>query len=138
MALGAEVVDLVGPDDAQQFVDGAGVVEVAVVEEEFDPGFVGIAVEVVDPAGVEGGGAANHAVDLVPLGQQQFRQVGAVLAGDPCDEGFFHGTDSPCTVVSAGHWAGQDQENKISTFYHQALQNAIKKPAIMGCYCFPG
>ena len=40
---------------------------------------VGIVVEVGDPAGVEGGAAADDAVDEVALLQQQLGQVGAVL-----------------------------------------------------------
>ena len=90
MALGAQVVDLVGLDVAQQQVDRAGVVQVAVVEEQAHILFVRVVVDVVDATGVEGGGAADHAVDLIAFCQQQFRQVGTVLAGDAGDECFFH------------------------------------------------
>jgi glutaminyl-peptide cyclotransferase len=41
---------------------------------------------VVDAVGVEGAGAADDAVDLVALGQQELGEVGAVLAGDAGDE----------------------------------------------------
>ena len=48
---------------------------------------VGILIEVIDAGGVEGGGAAFDAVHGVALLQKEFREIGAVLAGDPSDEG---------------------------------------------------
>ncbi len=51
--------------------------------------FVGILVEVVDPVGIEQRGPALDAVDLIAFLKQKFRQVGAVLAGDPGYQGFF-------------------------------------------------
>ncbi len=90
MGLGTEVVDLVGLQMVEQLHHLDGVGEVAVVEEEMHPVDVRIAVEVVDAAGVEGGGAADDPVDLVAFGEQQLGEVGTVLAGDAGDEGFFH------------------------------------------------
>jgi len=46
---------------------------------------VQVLVQVVDAVGVEQAGAALDAVHLVALVQQQFGQVGAVLAGDEGD-----------------------------------------------------
>jgi len=43
------------------------------VKEETDVALVGIAVEVVDALGVEGGGPADDAVDLVPLVEEPRR-----------------------------------------------------------------
>jgi hypothetical protein len=40
--------------------------------------------------GVEGGSAADDAVHLVTLRQQQLGEVGTVLTGDAGDECFFH------------------------------------------------
>ena len=88
MALGGEIVDfgrLHLLDDADQ-VGAVG--EVAIMELEADVGLVQVAVEVIDPSGVEGRGAPLDAVDLVALAQQQFGEIGAVLsghAGDQCD-----------------------------------------------------
>ena len=45
----------------------------------------------VDPGGVEGRGTALDAVDFVALAEKEFGQVGAVLTGNPGDQGFFHG-----------------------------------------------
>jgi hypothetical protein len=50
---------------------------------------VGVAVEVLDPLGVEGAGAADDAVDEVALGEEELGEVGAVLAGDAGDESDF-------------------------------------------------
>ena len=79
VALGGEVVDLVGV----QRLEGAGeavlVDQVAVVQDELVP-------DVVDPPGVEGAAAAHEPVHLVALLEQQLREVAAVLARDPGDE----------------------------------------------------
>ena len=59
------------------------------MQEHLGAALVAVLVQVVDAAGVEGGGAADDAVHLVAFGQQLFGQVGAVLAGDAGEEGFF-------------------------------------------------
>ena len=51
--------------------------------------FMGILVEVVNPAGVKAARAPFDAMHLVTLRQQQLRQVAAVLASYACDESFF-------------------------------------------------
>ena len=43
---------------------------------------VRILVEVVDPLGVEGAGATDDSIDVVPFAEKQLRQITAVLAGD--------------------------------------------------------
>jgi hypothetical protein len=50
---------------------------------------VRVLVQVVDAVGVEHAGAALDAVHLVALLQQEFGQVGAVLAGDAGDHARF-------------------------------------------------
>ena len=91
MALGGQVVDLVRLhllDDADQ----AGAVgQVPVVQDEPLLGFVRILVEVIDAVGVEQRRTALDAVHLVALLQQQFRQIGAVLAGDAGNQCALHG-----------------------------------------------
>jgi len=52
---------------------------------------VGVGVDMVDAAGVEGAGAADKAVDLVALGEEQFCEVASVLAGDAGDQCALHG-----------------------------------------------
>jgi hypothetical protein len=87
VGLGGEVVDLVGPDLAEQAGEARGVGEVAVVAEKSWPGGVGFVAEVVDSLGGPGAGAAEQSVHLVALGEEQFGEVGAVLAGESGDEG---------------------------------------------------
>jgi hypothetical protein len=89
MALGTQVVDLVGLhllDDAGQV---AGVAQVAIVQLEAGIVNVRVLVDVVHPLGVERAGAALDAVHDVAFLQQQFSQVAAVLAGDAGNEGDF-------------------------------------------------
>jgi hypothetical protein len=53
-----------------------------------NPLFVGIAIEMIDSPGIERRRTTLDAVYDVPLSQQQFRQIGAVLAlraGNECD-----------------------------------------------------
>ena len=77
--LGAEVVDFVRLHAGQDLAQAGAVHQVAVVQEQAGVGAVRVDVQVLDPAGVERTAAADDAVDLVPLGEQELRQVGAVL-----------------------------------------------------------
>ena len=122
MGLGAEVVDLVGVDLVEQVDEGDAVVEVAVVQEQVAPGGVGVLVDAVQALGVEGGGAADDAVDLVALAQQQLGQVRPVLTGDARDQRRFrhtrpHGSSTPgwtkphsgTTLASTGQFQKRDE-----------------------------
>jgi hypothetical protein len=51
---------------------------------------VWVLVQVIDTVGVEQGGATLDAVYLVPLLQQEFRQVRTILTGNASDEGLFN------------------------------------------------
>jgi len=92
VGLGTEVVDFAGLDGFEDAAEGGAVGEVAVVEVEAGGGVVGVLVEVVDAIGVEGGGATDDAVDFVAFLEEEFGEVGAVLAGDAGDEGAFGGS----------------------------------------------
>ncbi len=85
MRLRAEVVDLVRLDLADDAGQVGGVREIAVMELEAAVLHVGIFVDVIDPLGVEEGGAAFNAVNFVAFLKEKFREVGAVLAGDAGD-----------------------------------------------------
>ena len=78
-----EVVDLVRVGGAQRVDERAVVEQVALVER--DP-----VAQVLDALELLGRGAADHAVDLVALLQQQLGQVGPVLAGDSRDQRSLH------------------------------------------------
>ena len=90
MTLGTQVVDLFRLDVAQQCVDRACVVQVAVMEKQAHILFMGIAIDMIDAAGVEGGGTADHAVDFVTFLKQQFGQIRTILTGDASDQCFLH------------------------------------------------
>ncbi len=98
-ALCREVVDLVRPhllDDADEV---GGVREVAVVELEAHVPLVRVAVQVVDAVGIEQRRAALDAVYLVALLEQQFSEIGPVLAGDARDECGLGGHSCPFGIV---------------------------------------
>jgi hypothetical protein len=69
------------------------------VHEEAHVPFVRIVVEVVHAVCVEQAGAALDAVDGVAAVEQEFRQVGAILARDSGDEGSLGHRVSPGVVT---------------------------------------
>jgi len=95
VGLGSEVIDLVGLDLLDDVDQRRGVGEIAVVQDELRVGVVGVLVDVVDACGVEEGGASLDAVDFVAFGEEELGEVGSVLAGDSCDEGFLQNEYSP-------------------------------------------
>ena len=88
LALGGQVVDLIGLHRHHQPVQAARVGHVAVVEGE--AGALEVrrmrVLQVVDPAAVHAGRAAHHTVHFVTLLQQQLGEVRPVLAGDAGDQ----------------------------------------------------
>src|SRR5690606_36402063 len=96
VGLRGEVVDLVGLhflDDAGQV---GGISEIAVLQDEILVLDVRVLIDVVHPLGVERRGATLDAMDLVTFFQQQFREIGTILAGNPGDQRScpFHFTNS--------------------------------------------
>jgi hypothetical protein len=89
--LRGEVVDLVRLGLLDDVDQGGRVGHVPVVEDEAPFRIVRVLVQVIDAVGVEQARAALDAVDDVALGEQEFGEVGAVLAGDAGDECGFHG-----------------------------------------------
>jgi len=87
MALRRQVVDLGRPHLLHQADQVGGVGHVAVMQEEAHALLVGVDIEVVDPAGVEGGGPPLEAVHDVALAEQELGQIGAILAGGAGDQG---------------------------------------------------
>ncbi len=80
MALGGEVVDLVGAHVAHYLEDRHRVAQIGVVEVE-----IGASLEVGDALAVVDRRAADGAVDVISLLKQQLRQKRPVLTGDACD-----------------------------------------------------
>ena len=93
VALGGQVVDLVGADLAHDLDDGGRVGQIAVMQGD---GMFGQ--QMVDTAGVGDGGAADNAVDLVALFQQELGQIAAVLARDTGDQCFLHIAQTPYQI----------------------------------------
>ena len=85
VALGCKVVDLVGAHLADDLNDAHRVAEIGIMEVE-----PGSAFEMGDPLAVVGRRAADRAVDVITLFQQEFRQERAVLARNPGDQSCFH------------------------------------------------
>jgi len=61
---------------------------------------VRILVKMIDPLGVEGAGAPDDAVHFVTFFEEQFGEIGTVLTGDSCDEGFFTHVLASLTIPS--------------------------------------
>ena len=62
---GTKIVNLIGLRVGNNGDEIRGIAQVTVVEEKLDAGVVTVAVDVVDAAGVEGGGTTDDAVDLL-------------------------------------------------------------------------
>ncbi len=75
MALGAEVVYLVGTHVAQKQIYGTCVVEITVMKEKAHAGFMGIAVNVVDASGIKRRGPADNAMNLVTFLEQELGEI---------------------------------------------------------------
>jgi hypothetical protein len=88
--LGSEVIDLVGLDLVNEAYEARRVGQVRVMQKQAHLLLVGVAIEVVDALGVEGGRPAHQAVDLVALVEQLLSEEGPVLPGDAGDDGTLH------------------------------------------------
>src|SRR5262249_8106473 len=80
--LRAEVVDFIWLDVAQNLVERAGVVQIAVEQAHPSPRFMRVLVNVIDAFGVERARAADDAIYIVAFAEQQFGQIASILTGD--------------------------------------------------------
>jgi hypothetical protein len=85
MALGSQVIDLIGLQAVDQFDQVHGVRQVAIVQKQMR-----IGVDMLDARCVECTRAANDAVNLVAFFEKQIGEITSVLSGDAGDEGFLH------------------------------------------------
>lgn len=81
MGLGREMIEFIGLDGPND-VTQSGTAEIPNVQMEA----IG---EVSDRRGLEPFATPHESVDLIALGEEQLRKVGAVLAGETGDEGEF-------------------------------------------------
>lgn len=65
--------------------------QIAIVKGELGIGLVRILVDVINALGIKGGGPALDSVNLVSLAEQEFSEIGAVLAGNACYRTFAAG-----------------------------------------------
>jgi hypothetical protein len=56
------------------------------MQHEVALGLMRILIEMVDALGIKRGGAPLQAVNFVSLGEQKFRQIGAILPRNPRDQ----------------------------------------------------
>jgi hypothetical protein len=80
----------VRPGNIEEIVHLLGIGQVPIVEKEPDIRQMRVLIEMIDPAAVEAARAADEAVHLVTLVEEEFGQIRAVLAGDSREQGFFH------------------------------------------------
>jgi len=89
MALGRQVVNLIGPDLLENPNQVGGIGQISVMEDHFPIFFMGILIEMVNAVCIEQRGPALDTVHLIALGKQKFSKIGPVLAGDAGNECFF-------------------------------------------------
>ncbi len=85
VALGAQVVDLIGLHLLHDADQVGAVGQVAVVQHQARITLVGVLVQMIDPLGVEAAGPSLDAMHHIALLEQQLSQVATVLTGDACD-----------------------------------------------------
>ena len=104
MALGREVVDLIGLNILHNADEVGAVHKVTVVQLQSNVVFVRVLVEVVNAICVELRRTALDAVNFVALFKQEFGEVRAVLARDAGDECFFgrHGGENTSDLRAQG------------------------------------
>lgn len=124
-----------GPEDGLHLLDDAdqvgGIGQVAVVEVQVAVLHVGVLVEVVDAVGVEQRGAALDAVDDVAFLEQEFGEIGAVLAGDASDQCNFLGHwNSPEVLFNRDERDEEDGKLLPRRFTNIKLSSASDNPWI--------
>ena len=90
VALGAEIVDLIRADLRQTPGQGAGIVQVRIVQKELRSRLVNIYVQVVHAFGIQRRRPPLQAVDLIALRAQELGQIRAILPGNASNQGFRH------------------------------------------------
>ena len=118
-----EVVDLIGPRCPQRVDQRALVEQVGLVQRD-------LVAQMLDPVEALGRRAAHHAVDLVALLEQELGQVGAVLAGDPSDQGASPFRHRPGRVhASAGQSARPHPQSRSDELPDDAYSAPRASPA---------
>ncbi len=89
MALSGEIIDFIRLHLLDNAHEAAGIRHITIVKDKLTFLDVRILIKMIDAIGIEQGGATLDAVDDIPLMQQEFREIRAVLAGDAGNESYF-------------------------------------------------
>jgi hypothetical protein len=93
MGLGRKIVYLIGLHILNYPDKIGGIRHVSVMENKIDPLLVLIPVEMIDAVGIKKGTPPFYAVNFIAFGQEQFRKIRPVLAGNSrYQRFFFHAT----------------------------------------------
>ena len=110
MALRSQVVDFLWLYFFQKSIQVARIGYVSVMEVQFPVHDAWVLdIDVVDPPAVEGTAAPYDPMDFIPLFNQKLGKIGAVLAGNPCDECFFQCQPPYCKKRSLSRLLLADQ-----------------------------
>lgn len=90
MTLRGEIVDFIRRQTVNQIEDPFRAAQISIVQQEPCIFLVRILINVIDALRVERTGASNHSMHLISMGQEQLRQVGAVLPRDACNQRTLH------------------------------------------------
>ena len=90
MALRGEIVNFVRLNFSDQSGEATRVASIPVMQNQ--AGFAGVRIGIngIEPPRIERAGPSNDAMHFITFGEQQFREVGAVLSGNASDQCFFH------------------------------------------------
>jgi hypothetical protein len=87
MTLSTEVVHLVGYNMRKESAQTTAVGKVTEVEEEAATTVMFIVVQVINAVSIKVAGSPYNPVDDIPLVEEEFGQMGTVLAGDAGNKG---------------------------------------------------
>jgi hypothetical protein len=89
------MIDLIGFEIVEQLYQVDRVSQISVMQKQAHPVDVRILVEMVNSGRVKCTGSPDDTVNFVPFGQEEIRQVRAILAGNSGDKCLFHRTLLP-------------------------------------------
>src|SRR3989344_1984765 len=88
MALGGEIVNLIGLHLLHDVDQTTGIGHVTVMQHKLATLYMRVLIQMIDTIRVEEGGPAFYAVDFIAFLQQKFSQVGPILTSDTRDQCF--------------------------------------------------
>ena len=90
MALGRQVVNLIGFYFLHDAHEIAGITKIAIVQNKTPLTGVGILIEMIDAVSIEQRSSSFEAVHLITFLEEEFREIRAVLSGNTGNQSFFH------------------------------------------------